>query len=314
MTRTATTAPDITDAHQDVIRAALPAARFAEIKAAAMEAGADVLAAFAAQLTAAEKTRIREALDGAPVDHDAIAAAIGADRYRAIWSEALMPSTPDAQREAVIRAALRRDLTPAELATLPTNQGAPMKPEEISGTTSTYRVPVSIDGAPRVTADLVIVENTHWLPNPFPIIPAGWEHIDAAGHWHGFTGDAGILPTLDSDGHATRCRGCKRPDCPGVHLPRYTCRLCGDVVRVPLSRPGSEPLFSAIPMLPSWSALVDHGRLRGARVQARFFFPDGDFRIGVATTGSGRLNGDGPLHTRGAAGVRTTAFHQMRAA
>jgi hypothetical protein len=114
MTRTAIAGPSIADAHQDVIRAALPAARFAEIKAEAMEAGADVLATFDAELTAGEKTRIREALDGEALDHDAIAAVLGADRYREIWSPVLMPSTPDAQRDAVIRAALERELTTAE--------------------------------------------------------------------------------------------------------------------------------------------------------------------------------------------------------
>jgi hypothetical protein len=106
--------PDITDADESVVRAAVGHGRFAELKGAAINTGRTVAEVLAAELTGAEKARIREALDGAPLDHDAIAAAIGADRYRSIWQGVQMPGTPDAQREAVIRAALAAQLTDAE--------------------------------------------------------------------------------------------------------------------------------------------------------------------------------------------------------
>lgn len=101
-------------AHQDVLRAALGPARFREIKGAAMIAGDDMIDTFDAMLTGAEKTRITEALDGAPLDHDHLIAVLGAERYAEIWQTVLMPSTPDRYRDAAIRAALERELTTAE--------------------------------------------------------------------------------------------------------------------------------------------------------------------------------------------------------
>jgi hypothetical protein len=113
-TTTATTGPDISDAHQDVIAAALGRARFLEVKGAAIVELRDLTEAFAAELTTAEKTRIREALDGAPLDHAHLEATLGADRYAEMWQTVLMPSTPDRFRDAAIRASLDRQLTTAE--------------------------------------------------------------------------------------------------------------------------------------------------------------------------------------------------------
>jgi hypothetical protein len=111
--------PDITGAPQDVVRAAVGDKRFATIKGAATDGGRDLDAQFAGELTAAEKTRIRDAIDGGPLDHDAITAALGDDRYRAIWSAAIMPSTRDQDRDAVIRAALDAQLTDDEKSRMP---------------------------------------------------------------------------------------------------------------------------------------------------------------------------------------------------
>jgi hypothetical protein len=111
---TTTTASRAATADQGVLRAALGRDRFNEIKGAAMVTAADLPATFDAMLTDAEKTRILAALDGAPLDHDAITLALGRDRYTEIWQTVLMPSTPDDQRDAVVRAALATETTDAE--------------------------------------------------------------------------------------------------------------------------------------------------------------------------------------------------------
>lgn len=156
MTTIATaTGPDISDAHQDVVSAAIGRARFLKVKGAAIADLRDLAEAFAAELTTDEKTRIREALDGAPLDHDALEAGLGADRYRDIWQTALSPATPDRYREAVIRAALAAyadpisGLTVAELMA-PAEPEAPATPARRPAPTglrvSTRRVAGGVDG------------------------------------------------------------------------------------------------------------------------------------------------------------------------
>lgn len=153
MNATATAGPDITDAHQDVIAAALGRPRFLKIKGAALDSGRDVAEAFTAELTADEKTRIREALDGADLDHDALTAGLGADRYAGIWQGALTPATPDRYREAAIRAALAAYADPvsglgvAELMAPPAAEPTPARRPTPTGLrVSTRRVAGGVDG------------------------------------------------------------------------------------------------------------------------------------------------------------------------
>lgn len=186
----------------------------------------------------------------------------------------------------------------------------------IDTTTRTeYPATVSIDGGALLPADLTIVTRTTWLGGSAnPSTDPSWEFTDGAGHWHGFTEDGGFLPTLDRDGEVTWCRGrqCGNADCPGYHVPAYTCKICAELVIPRFGPPPAEAI--AIPAVGYWFAVVDHRITPDpVRVQAIFHLPDGTVLIGAGSTITkpGQITGIGDLATRGAAGLRPLTFHQV---
>jgi hypothetical protein len=186
-------------------------------------------------------------------------------------------------------------------------------PNLTSETRTEHPARLSIDGGAQIDAALFIYTRTTWLPGVFPSTDPGWEFTDGAGHWHGFTEDRGLLPTLDRDGEVTWCRGrCDQPGCPGWHPPAYTCKICAEVVT-----PRFGPMLAeatAIPTVGRWVVAAEFTLTPDpVRVQARLWLPDGTVLIGTAkTTGArGQLIGEGELATRGAAGLRPVTFHQV---
>lgn len=188
--------------------------------------------------------------------------------------------------------------------------------DSMTATTTIHPGTVRIDNGLPLPAELAIRTHTSWLPAGVtePYTDPGWEFIDGAGHWHGFTEDAGLLPTLTSTDGVTRCPGgrrCRRPGCPGWHLPTFTCRLCHEPVTVPLRPAHVTDPATAIPTVGWWTAAVAHDLPAGRVVQARFTLPDRTEMIGIAATAAGQLDGKGDLATRGAAGVAPMRFHQL---
>lgn len=185
--------------------------------------------------------------------------------------------------------------------------------DPISETRTQYPAAVSIDGGARLPADLTIVTRTTWLVgNTYPSTDPSWEFTDGAGHWHGFTEGNGFLPTLDRDGEVTWCRGrrCGNADCPGFHVPAYTCKICAELVTPRFGPPLTAA--TAIPTVGHWSATVAHDlHPDPVRVQAVFHLIDGRVLVGVARTEPGHLAGLGELATRGDAGLRPLTFHQV---
>lgn len=188
----------------------------------------------------------------------------------------------------------------------------------VTKTNTEHDATVRIDGGPALPCLLTLTTRTSWLPAApgEPYTDPGWEFTDAAGHWHGFTEDAGLLPTLTSDTGVTRCprdRRCRTAACPGYHLPAFYCRLCGEIVTVPL-RPAhvSDPA-TAIPTQGWWVATVAHDLPAGQRVQARFTLLDGTELVAIGETarGGGELTGTGHPATRGTAGLVPMRFHQV---
>jgi hypothetical protein len=186
---------------------------------------------------------------------------------------------------------------------------------QTSETRAEHPATARIDGGPEQPATLFVYSRTTWVPSPFPSTDPAWEYIDAAGHWHGFTEDGGLLPTLDRDGEATWCRRreCDGGECPGVHPPAYTCKICAELI-VPKFGP---PITAGdgIPTVGRWLATVAQLPAPDpVRVQARFVLLDGTELVGIANTSAehpGRLDGVGELATRGAAGRRPLPFHQV---
>lgn len=186
--------------------------------------------------------------------------------------------------------------------------------DPISETRTQYPATVNINGGALLPAELTIVTRTTWLDSPHPATDPSWEFIDGAGHWHGFTEDAGFLPTLDRDGEVTWCRAFHRPgaECPGYHLPAYTCKICAELVTPRFLPAVAEAV--AIPTVGHWFAAVDHRITPDpVRVQAVFHLPDGAVLVGAGSTITkpGQITGIGDLATRGAAGLRPLAFHQV---
>lgn len=180
-------------------------------------------------------------------------------------------------------------------------------------TTSTETVTAIIDGGPRMLASLVITTRVTWMPTPFPLSDPRWEYIDKAGHWHGFTDDAPLLPTLKSDEWFQRCTGCADVVCRGWHPPAYCCRLCGELVTPVFRYDGPDLAATAIPTVGGWYADLAYAGPSRGRVQVRFFPHSGDMLIGTAEVieDGRRLLGSGELATRGAAGLKPRAFHQV---
>jgi hypothetical protein len=185
-------------------------------------------------------------------------------------------------------------------------------PMPITQTNTDHRGTVRIDSGPALPTVLTITTLATWLPPAGPYTDPGWEFIDGAGHWHGFTEDAGLLPTLTSAAGVTHCRQFHRPgeDCPGYHVPVFTCRLCGEAVTVPLRPARADDPATDIPTQGWWAADVEHD-LPAGRVQARFTLLDGTTLIGIGEATPGRLKGTGALATRGVAGLAPMRFHQV---
>lgn len=185
---------------------------------------------------------------------------------------------------------------------------------QVAETTTVETLPLVIDSGPRLYAAVAITTRVTWMPTSFPLSDPHWEHIDKAGHWHGFTDDAPLLPTLESDGWFQRCHGCADVVCRGWHPPVHRCRLCGEIVTPVFRYDGGDLDASAIPTVGGWFADLRLGDNPpdAARVQVRIFARNGDVLIGAATVEpAGRLLGLGKLATRSAAALRPRAFHQV---
>jgi hypothetical protein len=110
--------PLIDGAPLDVIRAAVGSARYHSVRAAGGN--------FQDALSRDEKRAVWDALTGEPLDHDRMIAALGAPRYNGIYQDAVSPSTRDQDREAVMRAALARQLTAEEKAAVEATPATPI--------------------------------------------------------------------------------------------------------------------------------------------------------------------------------------------
>lgn len=182
-------------------------------------------------------------------------------------------------------------------------------------TSTAETLTATINGGPRVPAQLVIITRVTWMPTPYPLADPHWEHIDSAGHWHGFTehvtADA-LLPTLESLGRFKRCAGCADVVCRGWHQPDFRCQLCHETVTPVFRFDGPDTAAVAIPTIGDWHAELAYAGPARGRVQARFFTHAGDILIGDAdvTEDGRRLDGAGALATRGNAGLRPLAYHQ----
>jgi hypothetical protein len=178
----------------------------------------------------------------------------------------------------------------------------------------------SIDGATPLPCNVRVhqewLDVSSGLPSRRP--DPSWELVDKRGHFHAFTGD-GKLPTLAEETVRKPCPGgCDDPDCEGIAVTRYRCRICRKKIQ-PRWVSVYDNLDRRMPGLKSWSVEVNDlsgavvppavGELVSVKVTSggRTYFGIGrPYGLTVEQSSGGfvasyTVHGDGELGVRGEA-------------
>lgn len=174
----------------------------------------------------------------------------------------------------------------------------------------------SIDGQPPVRCELKVEQEwldvSSGLPTRKPDM--SWELVDKNGHYHAFTGD-GKLPTLDEEKVRKPCPGgCGDPDCEGVTVTRYRCRICRKKIQ-PRWVSSYDNLNRKIPGLKTWSVEVANstavppalGELVSVKVGigGRTYFGIGrPYGLVIEQAGIGNVTASYTVHGEGELGQR----------